>query len=344
MKNNKLSKGIIFISLSAVLLTVLICILVMHRSKKPSAPISATVSLGNCELSDTVSIDAAKDNTATDTITSNNISVTPGPALNADSDITASENVTLSSDTALSEDTVVSENTTQPLLTSASKEDITDEYEMIPSGTIIAAENLTQGSIDNYFRYYPVPDDILQKMNGKSYRENNDISIDDLRYVKVLHYNFNHDIQVGELIVNKSIADDTVTIFRELFDCEYEIQSMYLVDRYWTGDGDSTDSASIEVNNTSCFLYRNATNSSKLSKHALGKAIDINPQQNPYVSYKSGSPVWSHENANDYIDRSTGLPHVITHEDACYKIFVAHGFTWGGDWNSIKDYQHFEKN
>jgi len=61
------------------------------------------------------------------------------------------------------------------------------------------------------------------------------------------------------------------------------------------------------------------------------------------VSYKSGSPVWSHENANDYIDRTTGLPHVITHDDVCYQIFKKYGFTWGGDWNTIKDYQHFEK-
>ena len=90
-------------------------------------------------------------------------------------------------------------------------------------------------------------------------------------------------------------------------------------------------------------MYRPATGSSKLSKHSYGRAIDINPQQNPYVSYSSGSPVWSHENANDYIDRTTGLPHVITENDVCYQIFTKYGFTWVGSWTNIKDYQHFQK-
>ncbi|MCD7908002.1 MAG: M15 family metallopeptidase, partial [Clostridium sp.] len=77
--------------------------------------------------------------------------------------------------------------------------------------------------------------------------------------------------------------------------------------------------------------------------HAYGFAIDINPQQNPYVSYRHGKARWSHENDDDYIDGSTGLPHVITHEDLAFKIFTAHGFSWGGDWSNPKDYQHFEK-
>ena len=81
-----------------------------------------------------------------------------------------------------------------------------------------------------------------------------------------------------------------------------------------------------------------------MSNHAYGIAIDLNPQQNPYVSYRTGEPVWQHENANDYIDRDAGLPHMITHEDLAYELFTQHGFEWGGDWNSPKDYQHFEKN
>ena len=52
---------------------------------------------------------------------------------------------------------------------------------------------------------------------------------------------------------------------------------------------------------------------------------------------------WSHDNADDYIDRDTGLPHVITHDDLCYQLFKAHGFDWGGDWKTMKDYQHFDK-
>ena len=76
---------------------------------------------------------------------------------------------------------------------------------------------------------------------------------------------------------------------------------------------------------------------------ALGLAIDLNPQQNPYVTFPDGTPHWSHENASAYVDRSAGLPHMIDHNDLAYQLFTAHGFTWGGDQDSPKDYQLFEK-
>ncbi len=216
-------------------------------------------------------------------------------------------------------------------------------WETIPAGTVIDKANIDYNNLGKYFVAYEISDEVYNYINGKSYQENPNVGLNDLRYVKLLHYNFNHELQVGELIVAADLQSDYIGIFTELFVAEYEIQSMYLPDNYWTGDPTTTDSASIDVNNTSCFMYRPATGSSKLSKHSYGRAIDINPQQNPYVSYASGSPVWSHENANDYIDRTTGLPHVITEQDVCYQIFTKYGFTWGGAWTNIKDYQHFQK-
>lgn len=213
----------------------------------------------------------------------------------------------------------------------------------IPAGSVIEDSQINWENPGDYFCAYEIPDDVYERINGKSYRENNNIGLDDLRYLKMLHYNFKHQIQMGEMIVNVAVAEDVMNIFRELFEAEYEVQSMFLIDNYWTGDGDTSDSASIEVNNTSAFCYRAVTGGSNLSNHAYGRAIDLNPQQNPYVSYRSGSPSWSHENANAYIDRSTGLPHVITHDDLAYQVFAKYGFSWGGDWNTIKDYQHFEK-
>jgi len=222
-------------------------------------------------------------------------------------------------------------------------EEVVAGWETIPAGTVLAEEEVDLSQKSNYFLAYEISDDVYGVINGKSFQEGTEVTLADIRYIKVLHYNFEHKLQVGELIVATALQEDFINIFMELLDAEYEIQTMYLADNYWTGDPTSTDSASIDENNTSAFLYRPATGSSKLSKHAYGRAIDINPQQNPYVSYKSGSPVWSHENANDYIDRTTGLPHVLTHDDVCYQIFKKYGFTWGGDWNTIKDYQHFEK-
>lgn len=215
----------------------------------------------------------------------------------------------------------------------------------VAAGTVVSASELDMSDLDKYFQAYEIKTtgSAYSRINGKSYRENPNVKLSDLRYLKVLHYNYNHDYQVGEIIVNAGLAEEMLQIFRELYDAEYEVESMHLVDNYWTGDGDTTDSASIDVNNTSSFNYRAATGGSKLSNHAYGFAIDINPQQNPYVSYKNGKASWSHKNANDYIARDTGLPHMITREDTAYKIFKAHGFKWGGDWENPKDYQHFEK-
>lgn len=219
------------------------------------------------------------------------------------------------------------------------------DVRQLPAGQIVAGEEIDQAHLQDYFTSGPIleGDEVYVRIYGKSFVDNDDIALADLRYMKVLHYNFDHQVQVGELIVHRELAPDYQEIFQALFENEYEIQSMYLIDNYWTGDGASSDSASIEVNNTSAFCYRKVVGGSGLSNHALGRAIDINPQQNPYVTYKDGKPRWTHDNADDYIDRDTGLPHVITHDDLCYRLFKAHGFDWGGDWRTMKDYQHFDK-
>lgn len=212
-------------------------------------------------------------------------------------------------------------------------------------GTILREEILDPRNPGMYFSKYDIVenDAVYQRIIGKSYQENPHIGLEQLKYLKMLHYNFDGEIQVGEMIVNADIADTVLAAFRELFMYKYQIQSMYLVDNYWTGDGNSTDTASIDVNNTSAFNYRPITGGGNLSNHAYGRAIDINPQQNPYVWYdENGYPNWSHENANDYIARDTGYAHVITYDDLCYQVLTRYGFSWGGDWNNPKDYQHFE--
>lgn len=188
-----------------------------------------------------------------------------------------------------------------------------------------------------------VGDEVYARIYGKSYQDNDYISLEDLRYLMMLHYNFDHEVQVGEMIVHKNIAEEVLLIFQELFAAEYEIQSMFLIDNYWTGDADSTDTASIEENNTSCFNYREITGGGSLSNHAYGCAIDINPQQNPYIWYDSdGSLHYAHANAAAYIDRTSGADHMILYGDICYNTFAKYKFSWGGNWSNPVDYQHFE--
>ena len=225
-------------------------------------------------------------------------------------------------------------NTPQPFMNS---------LESLHAGTVIPKEQLDLNNLSFYFTIEPIGEDLKLRISGKSYTENDQITLDELRYLKLLHYNFNHEIQVGECIVNKNIAQDCLEIFTELFKAEYEIYSMYLIDDFWTGDGSSTDTASMNANNSSAFCYRVIAGTTKLSNHALGYAIDINPFQNPYITYRDGMPVYYHDNAGDYADRELKKEHMITHEDLCYRLFSEHGFSWGGDWKNSKDYQHFEK-
>lgn len=214
----------------------------------------------------------------------------------------------------------------------------------IETGTVLDASELDLGQLSGYFTVNEISDDILEYINGKSYVENENIKLDDLRYLKLLHYNYEHEIQVGELIVNAKIAEDCKDVFQELFVKEYEIESMHLIDKYWTGDSVDSDTNSIEHNNTSAFNYRVVPNTDRLSNHAAGFAIDINPLQNPYVKYNDdGSFAKYYKDMEKYTDRDGENEHMITHDDVCYKVFEKYGFTWGGDWINSKDYQHFEK-
>lgn len=184
-----------------------------------------------------------------------------------------------------------------------------------------------------------ITDDIYDRIKGKSYPEGATIPLDDLRWCHVVHYGFDGEIHEGEIIVNKAIAEDTLEIFKELFDIKYEIEKIRLIDEYG-----ADDERSMEDNNSSSFCYRTIAETTVLSNHALGLAIDINTLYNPYVyTRKDGSLFLQPENATDYVDREKENPHFIKNGDPCYNIFIAHGFTWGGDWNTKKDYQHFEK-
>jgi hypothetical protein len=216
-----------------------------------------------------------------------------------------------------------------------------------PAGTVIPEDALDWENAQSYFTSSAIEagDEVFNRINGKSYRENDDIALSSLRYLKMLHFNFEDEVQVGEMIVNEAIEADVLDIFYNLFLNRYQIRSMYLIDEFWTGDGVESDDASIEADNTSCFCYRRATDASNLSRHAYGMAIDLNPYENPFIYvHEDGSFSCDHEGSYAYIEnRSSEMPHVITHEDLAYQLFAAHGFTWGGDWSSPIDYQHFVK-
>lgn len=195
--------------------------------------------------------------------------------------------------------------------------------------------------VQEAFYSMPLTEELKVYITGKSYPDTAEpiqISYDMLAYVHILHYDFEGQVQEGELICNQAIAQDLVDIFRTLYEHQYAIEKVRLIDAY-----NADDELSMADNNTSCFNYRTIPGKSKLSNHSYGYAIDINPLYNPYVYTRNGTELISPENGAAYADRSADFPHKIDKEDLCYQLFVEHGFQWGGAWNSSKDYQHFEK-
>ncbi|MDD2972288.1 MAG: M15 family metallopeptidase [Lachnospiraceae bacterium] len=188
------------------------------------------------------------------------------------------------------------------------------------------------------FFYESITDEIKQRINGLSYKEDCTVPYEDLRYLNVLYVDFNGKSQTGELICNKAIAQDLVEIFYELYQAQYPIDKIKLIDEY-----NADDDLSCLEDNTSCFNYRVVSGSTSLSKHALGLAIDINPFYNPYVTYPNGKIRITPPGSEAYANREAAFPHKIHKNDLCYQLFTAHGFTWGGNWKSLKDYQHFQK-
>ncbi len=189
------------------------------------------------------------------------------------------------------------------------------------------------------FTSSPIPDTIWHQMQGKSYHYNKQIRRTDLRYLQILHVDKEGKIHHGQLICHQSIAQDLLDIFRELYKAKYPIERVQLMDQY-----DGNDERSMRANNTSCFNYRKVAGSSKLSAHSRGMAIDLNPLYNPYYKkYKSGREKIQPSCARTYINRKADYPYKIEKGDLCYRLFIAHGFKWGGAWRSVKDYQHFEK-
>ena len=166
-----------------------------------------------------------------------------------------------------------------------------------------------------------------------SWRPGCSVPLEDLRLITLTHVGFDGQPRTGELVVHAEVADDVVGVFRGLFDAQFPIEQIRLVDDF---GGD--DDRSMEANNTSAFNCRRATGSTRWSAHSYGKAIDISPVQNPYVT-RSGSVLPPAGSA--FVNRASSSPGVITTDGAVVRAFDGIGWGWGGRWSSGKDYQHF---
>jgi len=202
----------------------------------------------------------------------------------------------------------------------------------------ISESDVAQQGIDAFFSIDTISDAVFSRMKGKSYGANCTVPRSDLRYLRMLHVDAEGCIKTGEMVCNKIIANDLLDIFKQLYQAKYPIERMVLIDDY-----NANDELSMRDNNSSCFNFRVVAGSKTLSKHARGLAVDINTRYNPYVRTRQGRRLVSPDNGTAYADRSRPSPYKIERGDLLYRLFIEHGFTWGGAWKYSKDYQHFEK-
>ena len=171
---------------------------------------------------------------------------------------------------------------------------------------------------------------LAARMTPSSWRPGCPVPLRDLRYLRVSVVRFDGTARQGELVVHENHARAVVGVFRRLYDAGFPIRRMRLVDDYG-----GSDAASMAANNTSAFNCRRTTSGSSWSEHAYGRAIDINPVQNPYVAGDVVEP----PAGEAYVERSPLRRGMVTREVRA--AFRTIGWVWGGSWTTRKDYQHF---
>jgi hypothetical protein len=171
------------------------------------------------------------------------------------------------------------------------------------------------------------------RMTGVSWRPGCPVALGDLLLLTVAYWNYDGRRRTGRLVVHETAAGTLRTVFRRLYAAHFPIRRMVPIDAY-----NGSDFRSIEADNTSAFNCRRATGSSRWSEHAYGRAIDVNPIENPYVE---NGRVY-HTGSSPYVARAPARPGMAVPGGSLVKAFRAIGWGWGGLWSgSVRDYQHF---
>ena len=169
---------------------------------------------------------------------------------------------------------------------------------------------------------------------GSSHRPGCPVAVGDLRLVEISYRDLAGGARSGELVVHADVAAAVVSVFRSLYDASFPVALVDTVDRYG-----SDDDQVMAANVTSAYNCRFTTGGTTFSEHAYGRAIDLNPVQNPYVRGGSVAP----PAGRDYLDRSDVRPGMVVSGGVVVRAFAAVGWEWGGSFRTLKDYQHFSQ-
>lgn len=181
----------------------------------------------------------------------------------------------------------------------------------------------------------PIDRDTRRLMIGSSWHPGCPTPLRDLRLVRVTYRGFDARPHHGRLAVHRRWADEILAVFRRLYRSGFPIRRVRLVDRFG-----ADDRVSMRHDNTSAFNCRYVAGTTRWSEHAYGRAVDINPVENPYVDGSHVSP----RRGRRYLDRTDVRPGMIVRGDVVVRAFRWIGWGWGGRWSSPRDYQHFSAN
>jgi hypothetical protein len=156
----------------------------------------------------------------------------------------------------------------------------------------------------------------------------------ELRRVRLSYWGFDRRTHTGALVVHVDAVRDLRLVFARLYAARFPIRRMRVVDVYG-----GSDRRSMAADNTSAFNCRfaYAPGPRRWSAHAYGKAIDVNPVENPYVSGGRVSP----PAGAAFRDRSRVRRGMAVTGGVLVRAFDSVGWSWGGRWSGTPDYQHF---
>ncbi|MFT5569780.1 MAG: hypothetical protein ACI9RP_001830, partial [Cyclobacteriaceae bacterium] len=215
---------------------------------------------------------------------------------------------------------------------------------MLKQALIITISLLPFALMSQAFSIDPISDQLSAEMYDLgTIADDAPLPANRLSVVNIIYVDFEGQDQTGKIVVMDVLASSTLALFKELYDLRFPLAKVKLITAY-----KGSDDLSMADNNTSAHNFRKVAGTTRLSLHAYGTAIDINPVQNPYIliDQEAAKATFLPPNSTKYANRLVerlGKPRQIGFAEEVVDVFARHGFYWwGGYWDEPIDYQHFQ--
>jgi len=187
-----------------------------------------------------------------------------------------------------------------------------------------------------------LPTGLAAEMRGTTWHPGCPVPLDGLRLLHFNYWGFGGNLLRGPMVVNATVAEDVLWVFRQLYDARFPIKRVDLSTPFHPEAFAQHRRIDSKRSVTASFNCRPVVTAlgpgADYSQHSYGLAIDLNPLQNPYVTTDG---FVRNRAAEPYTDRSRHLEGMIHEGDVVFRSFAAIGWSWGGNWSGDKDYMHF---